>query len=142
MIRRHLRGGSMARVTRSSLFFVAPTLVIGGWLTASPMCAQERASSPPPAPPPALTDAPEPLDAPADGEATNRDQAQSRRSRRAEFEVTTLALGDDRKIELRFDQPTVEDAAYRAVQSPNEGEVVPFIRNRPLKLKTAVDLRF
>jgi hypothetical protein len=132
----------MSRITGLSLSVASPALLLGGWLAASPAWSQERASSPPAAPPPALTDAPEPLDAPAEGEAAGGNEPQRRRSRRAEFAITTLPLGDDRKIELRFDQPSVEDAAYRAIQSPNEGEVVPFIRNRPLKLKTPVDLRF
>ena len=70
-------------------------------------------------------------------------EGQRRRARRgAEFDTTELQLDADRKIELRYDQTPTEDAAYAAIQSPVEGEVVPFIKSRPLKLKTPVDLRF
>lgn len=64
------------------------------------------------------------------------------RSRRGAFDTTELTLSGERSIELRFDQPTIEDPAYAAIQSPVEGEIVQFVRSRPLKLKTPVDLRF
>lgn len=64
-----------------------------------------------------------------------------RRSRRRGFDVTELTLADQ-KIELRFDTPATTDQAYALVEDPAPGEVVPFIRNRPLKLKTPVDLSF
>ena len=143
MIVEHEQGGPMSRARRS-LSAVMPALIAGSLLGADPGWSQERSSSsPPPLPPPALTDAPAPLDAPAAaGDTAERSEGQRRRSRRAEFETTTLTLGGDRTIEVRFDQPTTEDAAYRAIQSPIDGQVVAFIKNRPLKLKTPVDLRF
>ncbi|HEX2465373.1 MAG TPA: hypothetical protein VHR17_12190, partial [Thermoanaerobaculia bacterium] len=117
---------------RRSLSAVMPALIAGSLLAAGPGWAQERSSSsPPPSPPPALTDAPEPLDGDAAaGDTAERSEGQRRRSRRAEFETTTLALGDEHTIEVRFDQPTTEDAAYRAIQSPIDGQVVAFIKNR------------
>jgi DUF2911 family protein len=76
------------------------------------------------------------------GEAA-RPEGERRRARRgAEFETAELALDADRKIELRFDQVPTTDAAYAGIQSPIDGQVVPFIKSRPLKLKTPVDLRF
>jgi hypothetical protein len=126
----------------SAIRIAIVVLLVSVWV--GPAAGQSRQQQPAPPPAndaPALTDAPEPLDAPAAEGAASR-TGQQRRSRRAEFEITTLALGDDRTVEVRFDQPTTADAAYRAIQSPIDGQVVAFIENRPLKLKTPVDLRF
>jgi hypothetical protein len=89
-------------------------------------------------PPTAEQAAPETTPAP-----TAAPEGQRRRARRGgEFDTTELQVGADQKIELRYDQTPIEDAAYAAIQSPVEGEVVPFVKSRPLKLKTPVDLRF
>lgn len=62
--------------------------------------------------------------------------------RRGELATTELVLDADRRIELRFDQPSTEDAAYGAIQRPVEGKVVMLVESRPPKLETSVDLRF
>ena len=113
--------------------------------------AQEPAPAPAPEAAPATDRQSAPVAAAADaeggagaqGRANAGGDAQRRgRPRRPVPGTTVLALDADRKIELRFDQPTIDDPAYAAIQSPVDGKVVQFVKGRPLKLKTPVDLRF
>jgi hypothetical protein len=62
--------------------------------------------------------------------------------RRGELATAELVLDAERKIELRYDQPTTGDAAFAAIERPADGQVVAFLESRPLKLRTPVDLRF
>jgi Protein of unknown function (DUF2911) len=142
-------GGSMATAPALRSPRAAILLAIG-LLTQAPLAIR---SQQPASPPPDTTPRADPATAtpaagtPAEGAAAPAgaaaDEGERRRSRRrAEFDTTELALGADRKIELRFDQPNTADAAYAAILAPVDGRVVAFVKNRPLKLETPVDLRF
>lgn len=76
-----------------------------------------------------------------DQTAGDDDQTRRRRRRGGDSETATLTLAGQ-EIRLRYDQVSVEDEAYGQVESPVDGAVVSYVKNRPAKLFTPTDLRF
>lgn len=75
-------------------------------------------------------------DSTGDGDGDGR-----RRGRFGSSNETKLALAD-KEIRVRFDGTKTSDEAYALVTEPRSGQVVSFLRARPSKLWTDVDLRF
>ena len=129
------------RPARRRISLLVAMLSLFAAAAASPLePAQE--SAPRAAQDPAARPAEPAADGAAAGDSGGAGTQRRGRSRRGSSDTTVLELSGDRRIELRFDQPTIEDAAYGAIQSPTDGEVVQFLKSRPLKLETPVDLRF
>ncbi len=77
----------------------------------------------------------------AAADTSDEARARRRRARRTETQTAKLQLAGH-EISLRVDAVGAKDEAMVAVEQPRDGATVEFVKNRPGKFWTPVDLRF
>jgi len=69
-------------------------------------------------------------------------EGRRRRGRRGGGSEETKITVADKEIRVRFDRTKTSDDAFEQVSEPQDGQIVAFLRSRPSKLWTDVDLHF